>query len=82
MLLAGEKSKKNPIKKLLAVEPAEGMREGFLAALKGSGLETKDTGIDVEIVDGVFDKIPVEDGTVDLVRLTLFADVVTAGGSR
>lgn len=49
------------ISKVVAVEPSEGMREGFNAKLE------KVHGIDVSIQDGLFDKIPAEDSSVDLV---------------
>ncbi|KAK4704665.1 hypothetical protein P7C70_g1537, partial [Phenoliferia sp. Uapishka_3] len=64
MLLAEGKGR---IKKLLAVEPAEGMRQGFMNNLEGSGVEPPKSGIQVEVVDGTFDKIPAGDASVDLV---------------
>ncbi|GAA5962249.1 hypothetical protein JCM21900_000137 [Sporobolomyces salmonicolor] len=65
-LLNAALAKPGSVSEWLAVEPSEGMRVGFekklpeVAALEGSGLQ-------VAIVDGLFDKIPVEDGKADLV---------------
>lgn len=50
------------IAKLTAVEPSEGMRQGFAAKVP------KQTDIQVECVDGLFDKIPAPDASADLVR--------------
>ncbi|KAH8914186.1 S-adenosyl-L-methionine-dependent methyltransferase [Atractiella rhizophila] len=52
------------IGKWLAVEPAEGMREGFVTAYEKSELAGK---VDCECVDGEFGKIPVNDKWADLV---------------
>ncbi|CEQ39491.1 SPOSA6832_01033 [Sporobolomyces salmonicolor] len=68
-LLNAALAKPGSVSEWLAVEPSEGMRVGFekklpeVAALEGSGLQ-------VAIVDGLFDKIPVEDGKADLVSLS------------
>ncbi|GJN90491.1 hypothetical protein Rhopal_003502-T1 [Rhodotorula paludigena] len=47
---------------VLAVEPSEGMREGFENKLK----DVEQGEIDVKIVDGTFERIPVEDASADL----------------
>ncbi|GAA5900069.1 class I SAM-dependent methyltransferase [Sporobolomyces salmoneus] len=54
---------------LLAIEPSEGMRKGWEKKHDEEGLRTEleEKGIKVEIRDGLFDKIPVEDGKADLV---------------
>ncbi|KAI5480634.1 methyltransferase type 11 [Pseudohyphozyma bogoriensis] len=57
------KEGKDEVKKLLAVEPAEGMRKGFNDKLKEAGIE----GDLVECVDGAFDSIPLADGQADVV---------------
>ncbi|KAL8276616.1 hypothetical protein RQP46_010965 [Phenoliferia psychrophenolica] len=64
MLLAEGKDK---IKKLLAVEPAAGMRQGFMDKLAGSDVEPAKSGVAVEIVDGSFTAIPVESNSLDMV---------------
>jgi 16S rRNA A1518/A1519 N6-dimethyltransferase RsmA/KsgA/DIM1 with predicted DNA glycosylase/AP lyase activity len=56
ILLADER-----VEKIIAVEPAEGMREGFW---NSTGREHQDR---VEVVDGSFEHAPVEDGWADLV---------------
>ncbi|TNY18336.1 S-adenosyl-L-methionine-dependent methyltransferase [Rhodotorula diobovata] len=63
----------NPVRRVTAVEPSEGMREGFEramrkeeeAALKGEG--EGGGGAEVVCVDGTFEKVPVGDGEADLV---------------
>lgn len=62
------------MRRVTAVEPSEGMREGFEramrkeeeAALKGEG--EGGGGAEVVCVDGTFEKVPVGDGEADLVR--------------
>lgn len=66
MLLAEAKGK---IQKLLVVEPAEGMRQGFMDKLAGSGVEPAQTGIEVDVLDGTFTSIPADAGTIDLVSV-------------
>lgn len=53
------------VAKVTAVEPSEGMRQGFAAKLPPQ------TDIQVECVDGLFDKIPAPDASADLVRSRL-----------
>ncbi|GAA5850330.1 hypothetical protein JCM8547_001834 [Rhodosporidiobolus lusitaniae] len=61
------------IKTLTAVEPSEGMREGFEKALVEKGLREggkeggRVGGTEVTVVDGTFEKVPVEEGSVDMV---------------
>lgn len=62
MLLANGAGK---LERLICTEPSEGMRQGWEAGLKK--MERRDEAIKVEIVDGVFDKIPVGDASADLV---------------
>lgn len=57
---------------VLAVEPSEGMREGFENKLK----DVEQGAIDVKIVDGTFERIPVEDASADLVRSSILADLL------
>lgn len=52
------------VKRLTAVEPSEGMREGFEKKLEG----LEGTGIELAVVDGLFDRIPAPDASADLVR--------------
>lgn len=59
----------------MAVEPSEGMRVGFEKGLERSGLGRDEQGrvggeggVEVEIVDGTFEEIPVGEGEADLVR--------------
>ncbi|GAA6059016.1 hypothetical protein JCM10212_001241 [Sporobolomyces blumeae] len=49
------------ISELIAVEPSKGMRQGFEDKVKSVG------GTKVSIQDGLFDKIPVQDGKADLI---------------
>jgi len=58
------------VKELIAVEPSEGMREGWEKKI-GEVEGLRESEIRVEIQDGLFDKIPVEDGKADLVSLML-----------
>ncbi|BGP56122.1 hypothetical protein JCM8202_005889 [Rhodotorula sphaerocarpa] len=51
------------VKRLTAVEPSEGMREGFAKKLEG----LEESGIEVAVVDGLFDRIPAPDASADLV---------------
>ncbi|GAA5897338.1 hypothetical protein JCM8208_003790 [Rhodotorula glutinis] len=52
------------VARLTAVEPSEGMREGFSKGLEKEGLVG--SSIEVSCVDGAFDKVPVGDGEADL----------------
>ncbi|BGP08102.1 hypothetical protein JCM10049v2_003947 [Rhodotorula toruloides] len=61
------------VKKIICVEPSEGMREGFEKATLGGafGWAGKDEkvdegGVEVECVDGTFEHVPVEDGSADM----------------
>lgn len=51
---------------MIAVEPSQGMREGW--EKKQKEVDLKESGIKVSIQDGLFDKIPVGDAQADLVR--------------
>lgn len=53
------------IDELVAVEPSQGMRHSFNDKLRDTA------GTKVECVDGLFDKIPVEDSSADAVSLDL-----------
>ncbi|BGP24673.1 methyltransferase type 11 [Rhodotorula toruloides] len=62
------------VKKVICVEPSEGMREGFGRATlsgafgwAGKGEGAGGGGVEVECVNGTFEDVPVEDGSVDLV---------------
>lgn len=77
------------VARLTAVEPSEGMREGFAKGLEKEGLAG--SGIEVDCVDGAFDKVPIGDGEADLVRSGLFllarllllgAELTNARGSQ
>ncbi|GAA5983719.1 hypothetical protein JCM10908_000393 [Rhodotorula pacifica] len=63
LLKAAAAQRPGQIAKVTAVEPSEGMRTGFLSKLDPNGYG----GIEVECVDGLFDKIPAEDASADLV---------------
>ncbi|GAA5820430.1 hypothetical protein JCM11251_005623 [Rhodosporidiobolus azoricus] len=75
-LLAPSSPYRGRVKKVLAVEPSEGMRVGFEKGLQkegwvrgdeGKGVWKKEgEGLEVEIVDGTFEKIPVGEGEADL----------------
>ncbi|GAA5962920.1 hypothetical protein JCM3765_005920 [Sporobolomyces pararoseus] len=52
---------------LIAIEPSKGMREGWEKKQVELEKGLKEEGIEVVIRDGLFDKIPVEDGKADLV---------------
>jgi len=54
------------IGKLLAVEPSSGMREGFENGMAKAGVEVGGEKV-VNVVDGRFDSVPVEDGWADVV---------------
>ncbi|GAA5867860.1 hypothetical protein JCM3774_005887 [Rhodotorula dairenensis] len=54
------KAAQGRVAKLTAVEPSEGMRQGFVNKLE------KQDEVEVECVDGLFDKIPVDDASADL----------------
>ncbi|GAA5942171.1 class I SAM-dependent methyltransferase [Sporobolomyces koalae] len=58
-------SKQHQIKRLIAVEPSRGMRQGWNE--KSNVAELEQNGIEASIEDGLFDKIPVADTTADLV---------------
>ncbi|KAF3927807.1 hypothetical protein ABW20_dc0101565 [Dactylellina cionopaga] len=57
--------------KLVAVEPSSGMREGFREGMEKLGVSVAEKGVDgeevVQVVDGTFDNIPVNDGWADAV---------------
>ncbi|GAA5881738.1 hypothetical protein JCM16303_006432 [Sporobolomyces ruberrimus] len=53
------------IREMIAVEPSQGMREGW--EKKQKEVDLKESGIKVSIQDGLFDKIPVGDAQADLV---------------
>lgn len=53
------------INRLLCVEPSQGMRENF--EVKLAEMTDRDESIKVECVDGLFDQIPAETGSADVV---------------
>lgn len=60
---AQQPSNAGKVARLVAVEPSEGMRQGFM-----NKLDQSQGTIRVECEDGLFDQIPVEDASADLVR--------------
>ncbi|SCZ92282.1 BZ3501_MvSof-1269-A2-R1_Chr2-1g04328 [Microbotryum saponariae] len=66
----------NAIEKWIAVEPSEGMRKGF------EHKWDRTNGVDMECVDGLFDKIPVEDAKADLVCIAQAFHWVGTDGSK
>jgi len=74
ILSSSEEKNKNKVGELefIAVEPSRGMREGWEKKHEETFTRIgrlKESGIKVEIRDGLFDKIPVEDAKADLVRV-------------
>ncbi|EPS45546.1 hypothetical protein H072_487 [Dactylellina haptotyla CBS 200.50] len=67
----GVDTQSTEISKLVAVEPASGMRAGFKSGMAGIGAPTGETGPNgdekVQVIDGTFDNIPVPDGWADAV---------------
>ncbi|BGO99658.1 hypothetical protein NBRC10513v2_003885 [Rhodotorula toruloides] len=62
------------VKKIVCVEPSEGMREGFEKATlggafgwAGQGEGVEEGGVEVECVEGTFEDVPVGDGSEDMV---------------
>ncbi|KDE08777.1 hypothetical protein MVLG_00884 [Microbotryum lychnidis-dioicae p1A1 Lamole] len=66
----------NAIEKWIAVEPSEGMRKGF------EDKWNRTNRVDMECVDGLFDKIPVEDVKADLVCIAQAFHWVGTDGSK
>jgi len=65
---------------LIAVEPSKGMRDGWEKKIgEVEGLES--SGVKIGIQDGLFDKIPVEDGKADLVSPFISSSRVEEGHS-
>ncbi|BGP40108.1 hypothetical protein JCM10449v2_004066 [Rhodotorula kratochvilovae] len=62
---AAQEQGEGRVGRVRAVEPSKGMREGFDRALKEEGLDKGE--VEVDCVEGTFEKIPAEDGEADLV---------------
>lgn len=81
MLLSSSHS--GTFQKLVCVEPSEGMREGFENRLKEErGKGSLDDEVEVKCVEGLFDSIPVEDASADLVvvgQVSCFCDPSCGG---
>ncbi|GAA5908864.1 hypothetical protein JCM6882_005470 [Rhodosporidiobolus microsporus] len=73
------------VRKVLAVEPSEGMRVGFEKGLEREGLRGADgkvAGVEVECVEGTFEKVPVGEGEADLVVIAQAFHWIGHDGSR
>ncbi|KAM0754816.1 S-adenosyl-L-methionine-dependent methyltransferase [Meredithblackwellia eburnea MCA 4105] len=67
MLLDRASQHKGRLTHLTCVEPAEGMRKGFHDKLASEGIDPAKAGIQLNVVDGLFDAIPAKDASLDLV---------------